>query len=179
MSWLGTGSGKRIDLINPDPSQFDLHDIALALSRTPRFNGHTNKPWSVLQHSMAVAKLVAKEYQLQAILHDASEAYICDVPSPMKRLLGQAYYDVEKRIQVAIGKKFGCELNKLPQCVKTADMIMLMTEHEALQDTRLEWEFDYSDGLRAHGLINTIPNDIDLFKRTVLQLQLDQTLTPI
>ena len=87
-NWLGTVTGKKINLLNPDPDQICLEDIALALEKMPRFNGHTTSNWSVLDHSLAVASLVTPEYKLQALLHDATEAYICDIPSPLMALLG-------------------------------------------------------------------------------------------
>lgn len=150
MTWLGTVSGKKIDLLNPDPEQITLEDIAHALNCIPRFNGHTKQPFSVLQHSIGVADLVADKYKLAALLHDASEAYICDIPSPMKRLLGESYYAVERRLQAAIGSKFGVDLVNLPLAVKRADAIMLMTEHDMFQNSKdLQWEVDFSDGLRA------------------------------
>lgn len=158
MTWLGTLSGKKIDLLNPDPTQIELSDIAVALSRVPRFGGHTLGQWSVLQHSIAVSNLVSDQHKLAALLHDASEAYICDIPSPLKRLLGDAYYEVERRVQEAIGKKFEVDLVNLPMAVKRADAIMLMTEHEKFQPTTLEWETDYSDGLRALRVMDYIAN---------------------
>lgn len=149
MTWLGTVSGKKIDLLNPDPQQITLEDIAFALDNIPRFNGHTTQPWTVLDHSVAVARLVAPHLRLQALLHDASEAYICDMPSPLKRLIGAAYVDVERRIQGAIGWKFGVSLVELDDAVKQADAIMLMTEHQYFQPAALQWGVDYSGGVRA------------------------------
>lgn len=149
MTWLGTSTGKRIDLLNPDPTQFTLEDIALALSRVPRFGGHTNDTWTVLQHSMAVAGLVKPELKAQALLHDATEAYICDIPSPLKALLGESYKAVERRIAGAISKSFGVDLVNLDIAVKRADAIMLMTERDHFQRDGLPWEKDYSAGLRC------------------------------
>lgn len=173
MTWLGTVSGKKIDLLNPDPAQICIEDIAIALDVMPRFNGHTSQQWSVLDHSVAVARLVAPEYRLQALLHDASEAYICDIPSPLKALLGEAYKSVERRLQAAIGKRFNCELATLPEAVKQADAIMLMTEHELYQPVSVPWEVDYSGGVRAPRamMLRTNPNKFvtyvdDLLRKT-------------
>lgn len=148
MTWLGTNSGKKIDLLNPDPKQFTLDDIATGLSKVSRFNGQIQQVYSVAQHSMYVAELVKKELKLQALLHDATEAFICDVPTPLKRLLGATYKDVENRLARAIGIAFGVELVDLDPAVREADSIMLMTEHERLQLVPAEWEVDYSNGIR-------------------------------
>ncbi len=72
MSWLGTNSGKKVDLLHPDPSQICLEDIAHGLSNLCRFNGQINRFFSVAEHSMYVAALVPNRYKLQAILHDAT-----------------------------------------------------------------------------------------------------------
>jgi hypothetical protein len=94
---------------------------------------------------MNVAKLVPDKYKLQALLHDASEAYICDVPTPLKRMLGDTYKDVETKVQNAIGSAFDVELTPLPDVIKYADRIMLVTEHLALQDNPADWGPDYED----------------------------------
>jgi 5'-deoxynucleotidase YfbR-like HD superfamily hydrolase len=148
-NWLGTVTGKKINLLNPDPDQICLEDIALALDKMPRFNGHTTGKWSVLDHSLAVASLVSPEYKLQALLHDATEAYICDIPSPLKALLGEGYKSIERRLAKAIGIHFGVELVDLPMAIKRADAIMLMTEHDAFQPISVKWETDFSAGLRV------------------------------
>lgn len=145
MTWLGTVSGKRIDLLNPDPEQITLPDIAHGLSRMCRFNGQILGFYSVAEHSVNVANLVTKEQKLQALLHDASEAYICDVPTPLKRIIGPAYKEIENRLMAAIGSKFGVDLQNLPAGVKRADRVMLVTEHRALQVPALDWGPDYDD----------------------------------
>lgn len=142
MTWLGTNSGKRIDLFNPDPNNFTLEDIAMGLSRVARFNGQTKVRYSVAEHSINVASLVPPKYRLQALLHDAAEAYICDVPSPLKKLLGPTYSSIEERIASAIGERFGIDLVNLPACVKQADHIMLITEHHLLQEKPCDWLWD-------------------------------------
>lgn len=142
MTWLGSNSGCKIELLNPDPSQFNLEDIATGLSRIARFNGQTKARYSVAEHSMNVAALVPEHLKLQALLHDATEAYICDVPSPLKAILGETYRAVERKIAIAIGTAFGVELVNLNQSVKDADMLMLITEHHLLQDKPIDWEWD-------------------------------------
>lgn len=148
MSYVGTNTGKRIDLLNPDPDQFTIEDIANNLSKICRFNGQLRDWYSVAEHSIHVAELVPKEFKLQALLHDASEGYICDIPTPLKRILGDAYSDIEQRIQGAIAVKFGVPLISLAPCVKQADMVMVVTERDALQESPLVWGGEYETCMR-------------------------------
>lgn len=151
-NWLSTNTGKIIDLINPDPSEITIEDVANNLSKICRFNGQIKQFYSVAQHSMFVAALVPKRLKLQALLHDASEAYICDVPTPFKRMLGTAYTDVEHRIQAAVGTALGCPgLHFLHDSVKLADRIMLVTERDFLQASPQEWGPEYEDVVRYPG----------------------------
>ena len=89
--FLETVSGRKVDVSNPDPSTIVINDIAWALSRMPRFSGHTIPyiPYSVAQHCTQVARELAPHgprVQLHGLLHDAAEAYINDLPSPVKHI---------------------------------------------------------------------------------------------
>jgi hypothetical protein len=110
-----TFSGKSFDPENPQPQQIDLLDIAVALSRIPRFTGHTVFQYSVAQHSLLVAQLSSrgqrlthdiKRIKLLSLLHDADEAYTSDIPSPVKQLLKPAITEVENKIMNAIYSHF-------------------------------------------------------------------------
>lgn len=139
MTWILTQSGTRFDLLNPTPDMINIPDIAYALSRICRFNGHTSEHYSVAEHSLRVAALVPREYQLAALLHDAAEAYIGDVSSPLKALLPE-YLEIEQRIWSAICQRFAIA-EQLPECVKRADLIMLATERRDLMPYHSDqWE---------------------------------------
>lgn len=91
MNTLETVSGKKINVTDPDPSTIDITDIAWALSRMPRFSGHSIPyvPYSVAQHCIQVMKELAPhgaKIQMYGLLHDAAEAYINDLPSPVKHI---------------------------------------------------------------------------------------------
>ena len=91
MATLETVSGRKIDVSNPDPADIVIEDIAWALSRMPRFSGHSipYTPYSVAQHCIQVAedlKDYGPDIQLYGLLHDAAEAYINDLPSPVKHI---------------------------------------------------------------------------------------------
>jgi hypothetical protein len=89
--WMQTVSGLAVDLLEPQPQQIRLHDIAWSLARLPRFGGHTRGvlPWTVGEHSLLVESLMPADsppvLRLAALLHDAHEAYMgADIISPVK-----------------------------------------------------------------------------------------------
>lgn len=91
MTYILTNSGRRVGLEEGTPS---IEDIALGLSRQPRFGGQTRRTWTVAHHSLFVADLAfelpskyhwqSAPLELYALLHDAHEAVTGDVPTPFK-----------------------------------------------------------------------------------------------
>lgn len=146
--WVGTNSGKYISLTDPNPDEITIEDIATGLSNVCRFNGQLNTWYSVAEHSIHVAELVPKEYKLQALLHDATEAYICDVPTPLKDMLGEAYRNVEAVLAGVIGRKFGVNLTELSDPVRQADRIMVVSERDAFQAVPRTWGPEYENSTR-------------------------------
>lgn len=135
---FNTASGRIIDLRNPSEDQIDIEDIAAALSRICRFGGHGNSFYSVAQHSVLVMHLVRRSSQLQgieleALLHDAAEAYLGDVISPLKHLLGASYKTLETNFETVLAQKFDLRMHSpIKDAVKAADIEALKLEHEAL-----------------------------------------------
>lgn len=130
MSHLLTASGRLIDLANPDPAAVYIGDIAHALARLCRWNGHVTVPiFSVAQHSLMVSEQVPAPLALVGLLHDATEAYLGDVIGPLKKLM-PLYLELEKRWALAIGERYGLgvALAELPPEVKEADARSLATE---------------------------------------------------
>ena len=89
--WIETWSGKNFDYVDFNPEAICIEDIAHSLSQKCRFNGHTNNFYSVAQHCLNVMwnlrkKGYSHEVQLLGLLHDAAEAYISDLPSPLKAM---------------------------------------------------------------------------------------------
>lgn len=141
MTWIATRSGGKLDFLNPRPEQIHIEDIATSLSRLPRFAGHTTDFYGVAQHSVHCSRL-CEEYPLEALLHDATEAYMGDCNRPLKQMLGEAWTSVENRIQDAINLKFQLRLCDSPvhRAVKEVDDRMLMTERKWMMPRGPEWE---------------------------------------
>jgi hypothetical protein len=130
MHWIQTFSGKQFDLLDPQPDMICIEDIAHALGNMPRFTGHTRVFYSVAQHSIQVSNLVNSEHAFVGLMHDAPEAYIGDMSSPLKGLL-RDYRRIERVIWLAIADKFGLP-DDIPSEVKGADQIALRTERDEL-----------------------------------------------
>jgi len=138
-NFVQTFSGKKFSLFHPDPESIDLHDIAHALSMQCRFNGHTKRFLSVAEHSWWVSHLVKPEYALTALMHDAGEAYISDIPKPFKLTLGYYIELIEQQVLDALGDKLGFD-STLSSEIKDADVEMLVYEREqALHPSKLVW----------------------------------------
>lgn len=101
-------------------------DIANALAKLCRFTGHTRVFYSVAEHSVHVSRLVPQTMALEALLHDAAEAYVNDLSSPLKRGVAE-YNQIEHDNHYAIRLRFGVETNGLQELDK-ADKRMLHLE---------------------------------------------------
>jgi uncharacterized protein len=148
--YIQTASGRRFNPLDPDPGEIDIGDIARALSNQCRFGGHARAFYSVAQHSCLVSDLVAERggdeaATLWALLHDATEAYLVDLPHPLKHRseLGRLYAAAEDRLQAAICEHF--ELSpEPPSLVKQVDRALLATERRDL--SAIEWHWPELDG---------------------------------
>ena len=137
--WITTHSGRKLHYLDPQPDEIDIGDIAHALSLTCRFSGQCREFYSVAQHSYLMTNLVPNEYKLHALLHDASEAYMPDLPRPEKAELPK-FRKMEKVILWAIWNKFlpDWDYNHLV-AIKHADNIMLATEARDLMANTDDW----------------------------------------
>ena len=131
--WQRMLSGRRLDLLNPEPSDIEISDIAHGLARVARWNGQTigAHAFSVAQHSLLVEQIAGRRAPtwppasaLAALLHDAPEYVIGDLISPFKAVLGGEYKVVENRLLAAIYERFGLAAalpEDLRQTIKDAD----------------------------------------------------------
>lgn len=131
-SWIQTFSCRKFNPLDPDPESIVIQDIAHALSMQCRFSGHVKEFYSVAQHSVGVSYLTSPEDALWGLLHDASEAYLVDIPSPLKKSgKFNPYLDFERNMMAAVCKRFNLPLEE-PPSVKKADKTMLIIEAEQL-----------------------------------------------
>jgi len=145
MSWITTVNNRKIDFRKPDPKQILIEDIATGLSNMPRFAGQLERFYSVAEHCILAERYYFQRTQdpdpevCKAILmHDATEAFMCDVPTPLKKLL-EDYQFYEDILDKAIKKKFRISSKKtIKEQVREYDILML--KNEALHDRgELNW----------------------------------------
>jgi len=145
--WILTASGVAFYPLEPRVADVRLDDIAHALAAVNRFNGHTREPYSVAQHSVLVSLEMERSAGgsawrdgLYGLLHDAAEAYLCDVPRPLKQLEAFApYRAAERRLQRVIYAAFDLEPDE-PARLKLIDRRMLRTEQRYLVAAALPGE---------------------------------------
>lgn len=134
-AWQRMLSGRRLDLLAPDPADIEIEDIAHGLARVARWNGQTRgaHAFSVAQHSLIVEEIVTalnpqfeKRERLAALLHDAPEYVIGDLISPFKAAIGLDYKAFESRLLSAVHRRFGLPPSENPHvsaAIKRADRI--------------------------------------------------------
>lgn len=132
-AWIITYTGLKFYHLRPDESMVSIEDIAHSLSQLCRWTGHTRFHYSVAQHSIYCSHLVPAAFALEALLHDASEAYLGDMNRPLKHFTpaGPAYLEIEAQVEKVIFRKFGLPY-PLPDEVKEADTQMLYAEKSQL-----------------------------------------------
>lgn len=124
--WVETFSGA---LFSPQEPEFTIPDISHALSMNCRFNGHVSQFQSVAEHSVVVSILM-EEFTggdpMEGLLHDALEAYLTDVPAPIKKLLPD-WKKLDKQLEVALREQFNLPATKSQGC-QEADWLSLFIE---------------------------------------------------
>ncbi len=142
--FLQTVSGRRVNPFDPDPSQIDVGDIARALANVCRFGGHSRVFYSVAQHSVIVSELVEQrggdaEDVFAALMHDASEAYLGDMPHPIKHrsALGAAFKAAEEHLELVLRERFRIKAD-VPE-IKRADRALLATERRVFSAENWHW----------------------------------------
>ena len=138
--YFRTHTGKHVHPLSPSPSEISIFDVAHALSQICRFVGHTTAFYSVAQHCVLVSEHVPQDDALWALLHDASEAYLCDLPAPIKRDPEMNIYRIaEDRLMLAVCERYSLP-PEMPRTVKVADKVLLATEfRDVTTMDDLEW----------------------------------------
>ena len=158
-----TFTGRTINFVDPDPAEISIEDIAHGLALECRFARQCRVHYSVAQHSVLVTgmlekiepwsngSLVAVEALKMALLHDATEAYMGDIPKPLKKLLPD-YQAIEARLHRAIVARFNLVRDHVPQYIKEIDYSILGAEGKALMPPT--WE-DFSGIVES--LVEIVP----------------------
>lgn len=177
--FICTQSGVRVPLLAPTADHINVIDIAYALARIPRFNGHTKgNPYSVAQHSVLVSRLIEKRHpdvppvvRLAGLFHDAHEAYIGDCSTPVKSacaiLYGQPSLPFEElgaKFDEVIAQRIGLNNVNLfyTDWVKEADLAMLAAELRDLVGLDPK-NIEKFEGVRFHDIdvITPVENWVD------------------
>lgn len=160
---IRTFTGKYIDPLNPELDVIDLTDIAHALSNQCRFAGHTPKFYSIAQHSMRVADhFVTPRLRLAGLLHDAEEAYLMDMPKPIKRRM-PAYSEAGVELRKMIFAKFG---------LHDHDALMADIHHADQKELRLEMDTFFGPAPGSPLLVPFKPGACEVFYKAAVELEL-------
>lgn len=142
-AWQRMLSGRRLDLLDPQPGDIAIEDVAHGLARVARWNGQTlgDHVFSVAQHSLLVEQVFGlgapeapRAARLAALLHDAAEYVVGDLISPFKAALGDDYKAVEHRVLGAVQSRFGvaAAAEASADAIKRADRAVARMEATAL-----------------------------------------------
>lgn len=141
MTWMLTSTGAVVDLRFVGAHRISALDIASALSKINRFNGHTSRLYSVAEHSLHVVRVLEDELHVAdpralfaGLLHDAHEAYVGDLSTPLKQVLGARWAEVELHVEQQVHARFGtwAALQTHRDAIKRADLLMLGVERRDL-----------------------------------------------
>lgn len=144
--YIETFTGVRFQPLAPVVADIRVADIAHALGNQCRFSGHVRSFYSVAEHCVRVSREVERRavsswrsHALWGLLHDASEAYLVDLPTPLKSdpLIGTGYRAAEATLMRAVCLRFGLPL-EMPGIVAEVDAALLVTEVRDLMFARPE-----------------------------------------
>ena len=163
-----TFTGREFNYIDPKPDQIDIIDIAIALSREARFAGHCNAYYSVAQHCVLASEMIrvpdgfVAQARFAALLHDAAEAYMRDIPSPLKMLLPE-YKEIEDRVLAAIYDRFhvysfGEKLIK--DAIHEVDKRLVTTEMRKFISRKAWWDTGYKAYSKEELTFEPWPSDM-------------------
>ena len=141
MDWIQTWTGKAFRPLSPSPGSIDIRDIAHSLALLCRFNGHCNQFYSVAEHCVRISNVVPADQALWGLLHDAAEAYISDLPRPVKRQVPEFERFEDDLLQLIMAHY---QLPwPMPADVKRADDVLLATEmRDLMAAPPMPWGLD-------------------------------------
>lgn len=181
MARIQTYQQKLFDFSNINPKAVCEIDIAQSLSHLCRFNGHTEKFYSVAEHSVLVSLALEHKYPddtelaFYGLMHDAQEAYVGDVATPLKSMLPDFRHLEQQVWDHAIAPRFNLPCT-LPWQVKAADRRMLSTEVVQLLEQNpfgSDWQLSHEpysigEGIEVKALEPKVARNLFLARFNVL-----------
>jgi uncharacterized protein len=147
-------SGAWFDFAAPHSSPFTVDDIAHGLANICRYSGQCNRFYSVAEHSLLVSE-TAVGFELEALMHDAAEAFVGDITRPLKQMLPD-YKRIETEVERAIFSRFGIQ-TPLPPEVKQADLRVLAAEQRQIMPPGTDSWLRGQDVVPAPVLVRHLP----------------------
>lgn len=181
--WMQTFNGHQFWPLDPDPGMIDIDDIAHSLSMQCRYAGHCIRFYSVAEHSVHLARHFRRvgasiEIQLWALLHDATEAYLVDLPRPVKpHIFG--YEPAEQRLMRVIASHFKLLPFEIPACVKDADRAIIADEaQQNMSSPPAPWNSPEPLGIRIGCWPPSVAKEEFLFEFERLMRQRENGVKP-
>lgn len=149
--WIQTYTGGRYYFHSPALDSINPLDISHSLSMICRYNGHVRKFYSVAEHCYLMSRYAfdagyGMAVAQAALLHDAAEAYVGDVTTPLKRLMGDEYEVIERKANIVISERFGVSYyeddihsQRIRRDVKELDRRIIFNEMAALSSLTPDW----------------------------------------
>ena len=147
--WIQTFTSRQFWPMDARPDEVDIRDIAHGLSMLCRYAGAVREFYSVAQHCVLMSEAVAPEFALQALLHDATEAYVVDLPNPIKRFMPE-YVAIENALWLVIAEHFDVPGMLAPE-VHDADARIVIDERAELMG-RVFHSWGAIDGMKPLGV---------------------------
>lgn len=144
INWMQMSSGIRFWALNPDIDMILIPDIAHALAFQCRFGGHTRRFYSVAQHCIMVSKLSEVDYpnnpevQLAGLLHDATEAYLVDLPRPIKNQM-PIYKETEDKLALLIAQRFRLTPDAFTTVKKYDEQALALEANSLMAPLHSDW----------------------------------------
>lgn len=140
--WIQTYTGRRFWVLDPRVDDFYIEDIAHALANQCRYNGHSDRFYSVAEHSCALAYYAYTQSfpwssVFEALMHDAVEAYVGDWPKPIKNCIPE-FEVVEDNVDRVLRQAFKLWPSK-PGWVDEIDKRIVVNEKQALMQDTYGW----------------------------------------
>lgn len=143
--WIETYTGKKFYPFDPRVEDIVVEDMIHAVCHLCRFGGHSRQFYSVGQHLLLVHQYLkdrdeAPLVRLYGLTHDFAEAYLADLPGPIKRMMAE-YQELERRLSLMIWESFrvGPLDEKIVSTVKEADKLILRHEANVLGVNKNNW----------------------------------------